>query len=484
MTSILAAGIFPTAAESAKQRPNVLFIIADDLNCYLGAYDDPVAVTPNLDRLAASSLRFNGAYCNLPLCGPSRASFMTGLYPEQNGVVPLRALFRDTVPNARTMSQHFMQQGYRSVRVGKIYHYDNPNAIGTNGHDDPLSWDERYNPIGRDKEEENKIFSLTPGQFGGTLSWLAADGRDEEQTDGLVATQAIDLLQRFATTPEPFFLAIGFYKPHTPFVAPLRYFDLYDPEAFDLPSLRVPDDYLSSLPDAHRKWLRRMKAQNDLSEKLTRQATHAYYATISFMDAQVGRVLDSLDELGLRENTVVVFTSDHGYHMGEHDYFQKSTLFDNSLRVPLMIYAPGMTRKGETTEEFFEFIDLYRTLSGLAGLPEPPPYVQGFDQSPLLNDPNRSFRDHSFGQLNDPNRSFRDNSFDQLNTGYSIRTKHYRFTRWETDDADRYELYDLTVDPGELNNLATSPRFDALRTKLEPLLEERIEEARAPIAVE
>ena len=243
---------------------NVLFIMTDDLNCNIGAYGHPLVKTPNIDRLASEGRLFENAFCNFPLCGPSRASFITGLYPEQNGVTVLRRLFRNYVPDAVTMSQHFMKNGYTATRVGKIYHYDNPRGVGTDGHDDPASWNERYNPRGRDKEEEDKIFSLRPGSFGATLSWLAADGTDEEQTNGMVATQSIELLKRYAKNETPFFLAVGFYKPHTPYVAPKKYFDLYNPADIEVP--KIPEGYLESIPAPAKKTVTAFKDQIDLPE--------------------------------------------------------------------------------------------------------------------------------------------------------------------------------------------------------------------------
>ena len=317
-------GVLVASVASSVAKPNVVFIMTDDLNCELGSYGHPLFQSPNIDRLAEEGVLFENAYCNYPVCGPSRASFMTGLYPEQNGVTVLRRMFRKYVPDAVTLSQHFMANGYTAARVGKIYHYDNPRGIGTDGHDDPASWDVKINPRGRDKEEEDKIFSLRPGSFGATLSWLAAEGKDEEQTDGMVATESIRLMRQYAEAEEPFFLAVGFYKPHTPYVAPKKYFDLYDPSEITVP--RIPEGYLDTLPEPARKSVTAFKNQIDLPEETARKAIHAYYATISFVDAQIGRVVDALEDLGLKEDTIVLFSSDHGYHMGEHGHYQKNTL--------------------------------------------------------------------------------------------------------------------------------------------------------------
>lgn len=454
-----------SAAETAVAPLNVLFIMADDLNCNIGPYGHPLVQTPHLDKLARDGVTFRNAFTNFPVCGQSRSSFMTGLYPEQNGVTELRRLFRDHVPDAVTMPQHFRANGFTSIRVGKMYHYDNPKGVGTNSHDDALSWDVRVNPRGRDKDEEDKIFSVTPGSFGASLSWLAADGEDEEQTDGKVATESIRALQHLASTKQPFFLGVGFYKPHTPFVAPRKYFDLYNPEDIQVP--REPAGYLDTLPKSAAKSIRLRKHEIDLSPQTIRQAIHAYYATISFMDAQVGRVLRALDELGLRENTIVLFSSDHGYHMGEHGYFQKKTLFENSDQVPLIISAPGMKSSGQQSERIVEMIDFYRTLSELAGVEKVPSYIQG-----------QSFAD----SFQDARRSGRTSAITQINNGYTLRTDRYRFTRWTNEAQNNVELYDRLNDPAEMVNLAGDPHYADVRSELSGALDQRITEVSTPVA--
>ncbi|MGK0239054.1 MAG: iduronate 2-sulfatase [Candidatus Pelagisphaera sp.] len=446
----------------AGEKPNVLFIMTDDLNCDLGSYGHPLVKTPNIDRLASQGVLFENAYCNYPVCGPSRASFMTGLYPEQNGVTVLRRLFRNYVPDAVTLSQHFMRNGYTAARVGKIYHYDNPKGVGTDGHDDPASWNTKINPRGRDKDEEDKIFSIRPGSFGASLSWLAADGTDEEQTDGKVATESIGLMKQYADADTPFFLAVGFYKPHTPYVAPNKYFDLYDPSEIVVPS--IPEGYLDTLPKSAGKTVSAFKNQIDLPEETARKAIHAYYSTISFVDAQIGRVLESLDELGLRDNTIVLFSSDHGYHMGEHGHFQKNTLFENADRVPLILSAPGMKEVGKRSQSFAEMIDFYRTLSDLAGLPKPPEYVKGVSLRPVLQNVSKAPRL---------------NSFTQLVTGYTLRTRDFRVTKWKEGAPDNYELYDQRNDPKEMVNLAKNPEYRKELAKLNKQLEKRIADATA-----
>lgn len=464
LSFLLVLGLLVSITSAAKPK-NVLFIISDDLNCNMGAYGHPLVKTPHLDQLAREGMLFQNAFTNFPVCGQSRSSFLTGLYPEQNGVVHLRQLIRDHVPDVITMPQHFQRQGYTSVRVGKLYHYDNPLGVGTNGHDDPASWDVRVSPIGRDRIEEDKIWSVTPGRFGASMSWHAAEGTDDEQTDGMVAKESIRALTYFAETGKPFFLGVGFYRPHTPFVAPQKYFDLYDPNEIELP--RVPTGYLESLPAAAVKSIRSRKHEIDLPEDIMRKSIHAYYASISFMDAQVGRVLAALDELGLRDDTVILFTSDHGYHMGEHGYFQKTTLFEDADRVPLIISTSDMKARGESTDAMVEMVDFYRTLSDLAGVDAPIGYIQG-----------ESFAD----VLDDPATSPRPDAITQLVNGYSLRTPRYRFTRWSDTPGLSTELYDRLSDPAEMVNLATDPVYADVAAELSERLAERVKNITTPVA--
>jgi uncharacterized sulfatase len=290
---IVAAATLGTAsgAEPSPRKLNVLLIASDDLNTALGCYGHPMVQSPNIDRLAARGVRFERAYCQYPLCNPSRSSFLTGLRPDTTGVLDNGKRFRDNVPDAVTLPQLFQKAGYFVARVGKLFHYGVPNQIGTSGLDDPPSWQEVVNPKGRDVADEPKIFSIKPGSgFGATLSWLAADGADAEQTDGMGADAAIRLLEAHAAGP--FFLAVGFYRPHTPYVAPKSYFAKYPPETIRLVQEAgggrdgVPAPALTVNPPNY-----------GIDEDLQRQAIQAYFASISFMDAQVGRLLDALARL-------------------------------------------------------------------------------------------------------------------------------------------------------------------------------------------
>ncbi len=456
-TALMPLGII----QAAEKKPNVVFIITDDLNDNIGCYGHPLVKTPNIDRLAKEGLLFQSAIANYPLCGPSRNCIMSGLYPDQTGLAPLRAMLRDYCPEVVTLSQHFMNNGYTAARVGKIFHADNPSSIGTDGHDDVLSWNERINPRGRDKEIEDRIQTVSgkPG-FGAQLSWYAdPDGKDEEHTDGMVATESIKLMKKYAAAGQPFFLGVGLFKPHTPFVAPEKYFDLYDPAQITVPE--IPEGYFKTLPEPAAQSLRAHKEQIGISDDKAKAAVQAYYAAISFLDAQVGRVLAALDELGLRENTIVLFMSDNGYHLGEHNYWQKNTLFENSGRLPLIISAPGMKTRGQTTASLFEMIDLYPTLSDLAGLPAPA-MVAGISQAALLKNPETVLRNDTLMQIEG---------------GYSLRTAQYRYSRWKQGGPEMTELYDRQKDPAEMHNLAADPEYQPVITGLDARLTERIRNA-------
>ena len=456
--TILILGAMHCAAAYGAESPNVLFLICDDLNCDVGCYGHAQVKTPHIDALARRGVRFQNAHCQYPLCGPSRASFMTGWYPDQTLIHRNAIHLRERAPHAVTMSQHFRNAGYFAMRIGKIYHYNVPLHIGTGGHDDPYSWNQTLNPRGRDVIEQDKVITLRPGQYGGTLSWLAADGEDIEQTDGIAATAAIEQLKQFAKSGEQFFLAVGLYRPHTPYVAPKDYFAQYPLDSIAVPS--VPDGYLKTLPEPAVKSLTRKKEQVNLDPALAKQAIQAYYASISFADAQVGRILNALDSTGLRDNTIVLFTSDHGYHMGEHGHYQKTTLFENATHVPLVMAGPGIA-SGGVANTMAEMVDFYPTLSELAGLPDPKS-VSGVSLAPTLKDPTKSVRE---------------SALTQFDSGYSIRTSGFRYTQWGKDGELGAELYDRSEDPAELKNVAGNSKYSKVEAELQAVLHDRIEQA-------
>ncbi len=444
VVTFLAFSAVCRAEENAPKRYNVLFLIADDLNADLSCYGHPMVTTPNIDRIAAKGVRFERAYCQFPLCNPSRASFLTGLRPDHTGVYTNGIHFRENVPNVVTLPQHFRNHGYFVARVGKLFHYGVPKQIGTSGLDDPQSWDEVFNPIGRDRLEEDKIFSLVPGKFGATLSWLAADGTDEEQTDGIGANMAIDLLRKHRN--ERFFIAVGFYRPHTPYVSPKAYFAKYPPAKVPLP-VNPPDDRDDIPPLA----LPDKPEQLTMSEDLKRQAMQAYFASISFMDAQLGRVLDELERLGLSDDTIVTMTSDHGYHLNEHLLWQKQSLFEESTRVPMIVSVPGMKTAGRRSYAIVEMIDLYPTLAELCGLPLPE-HLDGKSMVPILHDPDLAGKPFAVTQV------YRSVSKKERVFGYSIRTPRWRYTEWD-EGRMGVELYDHENDPREFTNLADDPKY-------------------------
>ena len=426
----------------------------------IGCYGDPIARTPNIDRLAARGVRFERSYCTFPLCGPSRNSMLTGLYPNSTGILANSQVFRQTIPSQLSLPQAFRLSGYFAARIGKLYHYNVPNSIGTNGHDDPGSWELELNPAGADRlEEVPNIFTLTPGQFGGTLSWLASSKSDQYQTDGMNAEEANWVLERCAKRKDrPFFLAVGYFRPHTPYVAPKEpYFGWY-PEK----DMRVVPNIKEDQADIPAPGLGSYKKEQDaLTDDLRRQALQAYYASISFMDAQVGKVLDSLDRLGLADNTIIVFTSDHGYHTGEHGLWQKQSLFEESARVPMLIVAPGIASKGTVVNSPVSHLDLFPTLTELCNV-KAPSNIQGQSLVPMLKDPKVVGRGWAITQVVRGAGKTRvttntDVGSDGKNFfGYSLRTARWRYTEWDEGKLGR-ELYDHETDTQELTNLADKP---------------------------
>ena len=471
----------------AAEKMNVLYVVSDDLCNRLACYGDPLARSPNLDRLAAQGVRFDRAYCQFPLCNPSRASFLTGLRSDTIRVYENATQFRKNAPDAQTMPQTFQKGGYFTARVGKLYHYGVPTQIGTDGLDDPPSWQHVVNPRGRDKDDEDKIVTLVPGQFGGTLSWLSADGTDEEQTDGIGAAETIKLLE--ANRDKPFFIACGFYRPHTPYVAPRKWFDLYPLERCN-PAV-LSEDYQRGLPAAAFGSAKPEQAR--MTDRQRREAIQAYYASTSFMDAQLGKLLDALKRLELAQRTIVVFHSDHGYHLSEHGLWQKMSLWENSARVPLVIYDPRAAGNGKPCGRTVELIDLHATLADLCGLEAPK--TDGESLKPLLADPQAEWPHAAFTQVTrnrkapkasrnskaspgpkaSPGRKSGESVASQAPEapggfmGRSVRTEKFRYIEWDAG-REGAQLYDLDADPQELRNLADDPKFADVRRELSALL--------------
>lgn len=427
----------------AHVKRNVLFVAVDDLNLSLGCYGHPVVKSPNIDRLASRGICFDRAYCQFPVCNPSRTSLLTGLRPDATGVLNNRTPFRSKLPDVTTLPQLFRNHGYSTARIGKIFH-------GRADTDDPEAWiitsDPRGTPLGQKGQGRN----LTGGRVK-WCRWLAAEGDDEDQPDGQIAAEAIRLLEQHRQGP--FFLAVGFHKPHDPFIAPKRYFDLYP-----LESLKPPQDPLDRSDELPQAIASSWKAEFDhFTDRERREFMRAYYAGISFMDAQLGKIMAAMDRLRFWHRTTVVFFSDHGYHLGQRGWWNKNTLFELSARAPLIVVTPEMKRRGAHCSGIVEFVDLYPTLTDLHGLPAPD-NLAGTSFKHLLNDPNLPGKKMAFTQVQRSRIA-----------GRSVRTERWRYTEWD-EGRQGVELYDHDHDPGEYYNLARESRHARTIAELKKLL--------------
>jgi len=448
--SVLLLGLADVAA---SEKWNVLFIVADDLRDTLGCYGNAAVKTPQIDRLAARSVRFDRAYVQYPVCNPSRSSFLTGLRPDQTQVLDNRTLLRDKLPEVVTWPQLLREDGRYAAALGKIFHLGGQrnSELARRWADVPRSFDEarvfESTPAGRILEGRN----LT----GGALPWCRwglTAGEDDDQPDGQCARAAVELMTRLGD--QPWLLGAGFHRPHDPFVVPQKYFDLYPRESLRLH--RDPPDQTPAPPlavgfggmgEAFARFTDRERAE----------FLRAYYAGVSFLDAQVGRLLDVLDEKQLWDRTVVVFIGDHGYHLGERGWWNKNTLFERSCRAPLLIAAPGV--KPGVARGLVEFVDLFPTLVDLCGLPVPPG-LAGHSLRPLLEDPSRPGKPAAYTLVTrGPGQR-----------GDSVRTDRWRYTEWSDG---RRELYDHTVDPEETRNLADQPQYAGTMSELRGLLDRR-----------
>ncbi len=462
---VIFGGLSVAGTARTAERPNVLFIMTDDMNMNVGCYGDTLVKTPHLDRLAERGVRFERAYCQFPLCNPSRASIMTGLRPDTLKVYDLKTNLREGHPRITTLPQHFKNSGYFSARVGKIYHYGVPRQIGSGGMDDPDSWDLAINTRGRDKEEEDKIHLLTRGTgttLGFSMSWLDMEGPDEDQTDGQCATDSIRLLERFAKEKRPFFLGAGFFRPHVPFIAPKKYFGLYPKE-----SIRLAPSVAGDLNNVPQVALTVRPRNYGLSESDLKDCLRGYYSAISFVDAQVGRLMEALERLGLDKNTVVVFVSDHGFLLGEHGQWQKQLLFEEANRVPLIFAGPGIEGRGSSPRTV-ELLDIYPTLVELCGLAQPKnrDKPEGKSLVPLLRKPDAKWDRPAYSQVQ---RGTDQATAQPLATGRSVRTERWRYTEWDGGKLGS-ELYDHADDPHEYKNLAKDESKTAVVAEMKELL--------------
>lgn len=468
LSAPFAAPMLALAKKTASPKMNVLFIASDDLRSHvIGCYGHKIVKTPNIDRLAGWGVRFDHAYCQYPLCGPSRNSLLSGLRPDSSKVITNGPVISETVPGHVTLPQLFRQNGWKSVRYGKMYHMGVPGGVGQSLNDHPASWDVAISPPGKELTTVGERKSLTPGIADGVaMNYVSfkGDGRsgDVQQADRGVADNAIEFLR--TQGDRPFFLATGFVRPHVPFVAPDRFFDLYSLD--QMPLAQNPADDLKDIPGASFRIQPNVNHDMKMSERDKREALRAYYAAISYMDSMVGEVLDALERAKLRQRTAIVFWSDHGWHLGEHLRWQKNSLFEESARVPLIVTAPGRKARGKGSGALVELVDLYPTLAGLAGL-TPTPTLEGQSMAPLLDDPGRKWKKAAFTQVGN-----------KTVDGRALRTERYRYIRW-TGEEPGEELYDHRNDPREFTNLATDAAHASTLNALRQVAEGGWKAARA-----
>ena len=446
---------------------NVLFIISDDLtSTALSCYGNEVCHTPNIDALAARGTRFTRAYCQGTYCGPSRASFMSGYYPHATGVLGYTSP-RPQIGDRETWAEAFKHSGSYTARVSKIFHMGVPGGIeeGGDGADDPQSWTERFNSPGPEWQAagvgetlEGNPDGTRPVVGGNTFVVVEADGDDLVHSDGKTAAKACELLREHAD--EPFFLAVGFVRPHVPFVAPSKYYEPFRPFASMTLPPKIPGDW-DDIPKAGINYKTSVNMQMD--ERKQKKAIAGYYASVRYMDAQVGKVLDALEASGQADRTIVIFTSDHGYHLGEHDFWAKVSLRDESAQVPLIVCVPG--KQPAVCDSLVELLDLFPTTLSLCGMPVPE-RLQGEDISPLLDDPTREVRDAAF-------------SVAPMRKGFLLRTDRWAYIQYREDASGGSELFNMHADPEQFTNLANSPDHAAIVASFREQLREKLADIRA-----
>ncbi|MCX6932026.1 MAG: sulfatase [Verrucomicrobia bacterium] len=479
----LAAVGLARAADSSPVRPNILFIAVDDLRPEFGAYGASYVKSPHLDRIAKAGITFYRAYCQQAVCSPTRSSLMTGTRPDTTKVWDLETHFRAALPNVVTLGQHFKNHGYFVQGMGKIYHGSLDDAPTWSvpwqssrgqayGLPENLALNNRQSAApavagGSGKKSGKKKQEPTPRNSRGP-AFEGADVPDDTFTDGQNAKLAVATLGVMAKQQQPFFLALGFSKPHLPFVAPKKYWDLYDPAKIQLApnKFRPKDapDYAIQPGGELRNY--HGIPEGSIPDDLARQLKHGYCAAISYMDAQLGLVLDELDRLDLAKNTIVVLWGDHGWKLGEHDAWCKHSNAENDTNGALLLSVPGMKHAGAKATGLVEFVDIYPTLAELAGLPLPA-HLEGLSFKPVLDHPTRPWKPAAFSQYPRPGNSATGGI---PLMGYSMRTERYRFTVWlHRDDPGKVadiELYDHQTDPQENLNVAKSSAHRELLDQL------------------
>ncbi len=448
-TLSVAALLIIAMQSNAAERPNVLLICVDDLKPALGCYGDPIAKSPNIDKLASRGLLFERATCNQAVCSPSRNSLLVGLRPQTLGIYDLATNFRKSAPDAVTLPQTFKANGYTTEAMGKLFH------VGQGNYDDAASWSvPHFTPKAATYLlKENQPLPAVknpkdPSDFPRGAAIENADTDDGKYADGVVADEEIRRLKE-KKADQPFFMAVGFIRPHLPFVAPKKYWDLYQRDQFKLAAVRVPPVGAPAYAPQFGGELRRYKempAKGDLADDTQRTLIHGYYAAMSYMDAQLGRVIDALDAAGLAKNTIIVLWGDHGWHLGDHGMWCKHTNYEQATRIPIILIAPGVSKAGTKTASQIETVDIYPTLCELAGL-TPPKNLDGKSFVSVLKDPTTATRDHAIHVYPRGERM-----------GRAIRDARYRLVEWKkpgaAPESAEIELYDYKNDPEETKNLA------------------------------
>jgi uncharacterized sulfatase len=438
------------SADPAGRRLNVLYIVSDDLSARLGCYGNPVVQSPNVDRLAARGMLFNRAYCQYPTCNASRTSFLSGRRPDTTQIVDNQTPHRTFLKDAVFMPEYFRQQGYRTMKVGKLFHSTGDEF------EDPRSWDRDIRETKQAKNPPKEQILRRQGPDG-----IVLRARDEDTWEGFVARKAVEFLEEAAHGDRPFFVAAGFRMPHTPYTAPEKYYSLYNPEK--LKPRPGPPEHLSNIPDHALSYKTGINPKFPVDRPGDTIA--AYYSAISFMDAQLGVLLDALDRLKLWENTIVVFHSDHGYHLGEHGgLWHKLSLFDEAARVPLIVAAPG--RRAGASQRLVELVDLYPTLVDLCALKQADG-LEGLSLAPLLEIPTQPWKRAVFTVVTRPEPG-QNSKFGPLTSiGRTVFDGRWRYTVWP-DGAT--ELYDQHSDPFEYENLASDPAYGSRASEMKHLL--------------
>ncbi len=458
------------AAVQAAQKPNVLLILVDDLKPAMGCYGDNAAITPNMDALARRGMQFDMAYCNQAVCAPSRFTLMLGAHSTSTGLYGLGSNLRKAWPGAVTMPQYFAKHGYRTESLGKVFHIGHGNQGDPESfsvphfHDKVIEYlDPESTDGGKLTREEALFTNQKLGQIRSLPRGAAYESpvvNDTDYADGRVADETVKRLkaakQRLGKDGTPFFITAGFVRPHLPFSAPKKYWDMHDPANLPMP---VNKAFPKDAPKVALKRggeiaaFKPVPPNGEIDEELTRKLIHGYYASTSYVDAQIGKVTSALEQLGLAKETIVVLWGDHGWHLGDLSIWTKHTNFEQANRIPIIVIAPGLAKQGSATGQLAETVDLYPTLAELAGLPAPsgPQPIDGVSLVPVLKNPKARVRDHAF------------HAYPRGKLGRAIRTERYRLVEWKNhakpDEAAEYELYDYQSDHNEMqNHAATHPK--------------------------